>query len=105
IQFKGACRRGSSRSCRANTAAQGHMSQHCDIKEEQEKGNCAGGGAEKPSTTDMHTNTEWSCKEKGKKVPHVRAAKLKGAIDSTTSRPKERYPKHPQPRNVSTSLW
>lgn len=33
IQFKGARRRGSSRSCRANTAAQGHMSQPCDIKE------------------------------------------------------------------------
>lgn len=38
IQFKGARRQGSSRSCRANAAAQGHMSQPCDIKEEQERG-------------------------------------------------------------------
>lgn len=46
IQFKGARRRGSSRSCRANVAAQGHMSQPCDIKEEQERGMGEGGGRE-----------------------------------------------------------
>lgn len=70
IQFKGARRRGSSRSCRANVAAQGHMSQPCDIKEEQERGTGEGGGREggsrNPSTTDMHTNTELSCKVGGR---------------------------------------
>lgn len=38
IQFKGACRRGSSSSHHANTAAQGHVSPPPDIKEEQEGG-------------------------------------------------------------------
>lgn len=57
IQFKGARRRGSSRSCRANAAAQGHMSQPCDIKEEQERGT---GGGQKLSTTDMHTQSHRS---------------------------------------------
>lgn len=51
IQFKGTRRRSSSRSCRANAAAQGHMSQPSDIKEERQ-----GRGGRKPSTTDMHTH-------------------------------------------------
>lgn len=57
IQFKGARRRGSSRSCRANAAAQGHMSQPCDIKEEQERGlEGAGGGCKNhPPQTSTHS--------------------------------------------------
>ncbi|KAF6729421.1 hypothetical protein FQA47_023095 [Oryzias melastigma] len=52
IQFKGACRRGSSHSHHANTAAQGHVSQPCDIKEEQE------GGANTINCTHEHSHAD-----------------------------------------------
>lgn len=58
IQFKGARRRGSSRSCRANVAAQGHMSQPCDIKEEQERGTGEGGGAGQKTIQHRHAHKQ-----------------------------------------------